>query len=471
MSLPPQARQSGPEGYFVISSRVYGQSHLPNPVCVEASRCRTCLFPIEMQKESIVTFSPDGQVSTPFLLHQEDCFAPIYFDKSINMAFRLCSHPSCTHTRGLAVTFHADCASMAARFGNPLSRYCPFTEYSYQPSKQHQNRRREAIRILIENALHKTYGNLSPELWRIISDDDELIRLYTIAEMSLVCRKSEWSIDPTATVWATYTTVDGIEYVSSLSGSPTPGARRAWDSMASLGTRHLYVSSDHLGIRQIVTDTALVQIDVSGPAYWQTLSIESQKLPFTGDGYKLREVSSPSPDALIHWSRPMLPAVLDSLALYYAGWGEGDVTARMKTLTFNQQGTVGYSVCWSDDEMVSIYANRPAEGVGKYGDMNDECSEYDERNNLKWTYHPIEEYEYIQQVWLRGSTKYNTSSALPCWGERSLGFHLSTPWGIQKYKRPSDIALALFTNKGRLIISGSYPDHHGKNTPYSRHRE
>ncbi|KAL6916132.1 hypothetical protein FSHL1_007579 [Fusarium sambucinum] len=468
MDFPSQPNQTGPDGYFVISSRVHGQSHLPNPVCVETSRCRACLFPIEITKESIVALTPDGQTSTPFLMYQEECFSPIYFDKTLNTAFRLCSHPSCTHKRGLAVAFHADCAHKAARFGNPLIRYCPFTEYSYQPSKHYKNRRRETIRILIENALHREYGNLSPELWRIVSDDDELIRLYTIAEIALNCHKSEWSNSLSTTVWVTYTTVDGIRYVSSLSGSPVPGTCLAWDSISLPDARHLYVSSDHLGIRQVVPDTALAQVNESVPAYWQTLSIESQRLSFTGDGYKLREVSIPS---LVHWPRPMSPSILDSLAFYYAGWGEGEVIARMKTLTFNQEGTIGYSVCWSGNEMVSIHANRTTQNAINYDAMSDEHSEYNEYSNFKWTYHSIEQGEYIQQVWLRGSTKYDTSSALPCWGEGGLGFHLSTPWGIQKYKRPSDIALTLVTNKGRSIISGSYPDHHGKNTPYSRHRE
>ncbi|KAM0414338.1 hypothetical protein ACHAPD_007591 [Fusarium lateritium] len=265
--------------------------------------------------------------------------------------------------------------------------------------------------------------------------------------MALTCHKSERSISLATTVWATYTTVDGIKYVSSLSGSPTPGTRLAWDSISLSGAQHLYVSSDHLGIRQIVTDTALAQVNESAPVYWKTLSIESQRLSFTDDGYKLREVSIPS---LVHWSRPMSPSILGSLAFYYAGWGEGEVIARMKTLTFNQDCTVGYSVCWSGNEMISIHANRTTQEAIKYNAASDEHSEYNEYSNFKWTYHPVEQGEYIQQVWLRGSTKYDTSSALPCRGEGSLGFHLSTPWGIQKYKRPSDIALAAVDNIWKL---------------------
>jgi hypothetical protein len=139
-----------------------------------------------------------------------------------------------------------------------------------------------------------------------------------------------------------------------------------------------------------------------------------------------------------------LPSTLDTLALYYGGWGEGEVIARMNNLTFNQQGTTGYSVCWSGEEMVSIHANRNTEKVNNFDSTwNNEHSEYSEHDDLKWTYHPIEQDEYVQQVWLRGSTKYDTLNTLPCWGEGGLGYHLSTPWGVQTYKRPSDIALGV----------------------------
>ncbi|RGP70842.1 hypothetical protein FLONG3_7298 [Fusarium longipes] len=361
---------------------------------------------------------------------------------------------------------------MATQFGNSLAGYRPFTEYSFQPGKDHQRRRRDTIRILIENALSKTYGKLSPELWRIVSDDDELIRLYTIAEICLAYHQDRYTIGRTTSIWATYTTVDGIEYVSSLSRSPVPGARQIWDSVTSSGTLPLYVSSDHLGIRQIVTDSSLADVNESNPVYWQTIPIECQELSFTGDGYKLREVLRPLMNTPLLWPHPTSPSTIDSLSFFYGGWGEGEVIARMKHLTFNQQGTTGYSVCWAGGEMVSICANQKSEEIKNFGSMwNHNHSVYDEDDDLKWTYHPVAEDEYIQQIWVRGSTKYDTPNALPCWGEGSLGYHLSTPWGLQTYKRPSDIALGFVTSKGRLIIAGSYPDHHGTNTPYSKHRE
>lgn len=215
-------------------------------------------------------------------MHHEEYYAPIYVDKALEISFRQCVHASCTHTRGLAVTFHADCARMAARFGNSLTEYRVCTEYTYRPTLKHQKERRALIRIRIEDALCRTYGKLSPELWRIISDDDELIRLYIIAEMALTRRRSQWSVDLEGPVWATYTSIDGTEYVSSMSKLPTPGARQVWDGVPSSEKRPLYVSRDHLGIRAVLTNIAFAEVETNS-SYWQTIWVDSEKVSFTGD--------------------------------------------------------------------------------------------------------------------------------------------------------------------------------------------
>lgn len=200
---------------------------------------------------------------------------------SSKMAFMNCVNPSCKHPEGLAVAFHAGCARMATRLGSPLNKYRNCTEYSYQPTKEHQFRRRESIRYLIESSLHKTLGKLPLELWKMVSDDDELIKLYTLAEKSLKRRQKDWSIDLTLPVWATYTAIDGVEYVSSLSNSPNTKSRHVCQDITA--DKVLYISSDHLGIRQILTDPSRAISDEYHPAYWQTVFVGSQPISFTGD--------------------------------------------------------------------------------------------------------------------------------------------------------------------------------------------
>lgn len=136
---------------------------------------------------------------------------------------------------------------------------------------------------------------------------------------------------------------------------------------------------------------------------------------------------------------------IETLSFYFAGWGEGQTVARMRTLTFNESGTTGYSVCWAGHEMVSLHAHQNIRYSDSQGSLRNEAppSEYEDRSHLKWTYHPVEQDEYIQQIWIRGSDMYDTTKSLPTQSEGGLGFHISTPWGLQTYKRPSDIALGV----------------------------
>ncbi|KAF4416196.1 hypothetical protein FACUT_12774 [Fusarium acutatum] len=420
-----------------------GENQLQNSVCVDASLCRLCRFPFNREEEKIVALTPDDQVSSPFNIYYEKCYAPLCIDKSLNISFRHCAYLYCTHDKGLAIAFHAKCVDMAAPFGNPLHQYRLVTEHSYRHISLNYERRRGRVRELIEGALRKTYGKLSPELWHIVSDDDELIRLYTIVELSLQHHKTGWSVDPSLPVLITAVRMDGVD--------------------------------DHLGIRQVILVPNEATSDTAYPAYWQTVSGNSQMLTFHGDGLKLRKLLTPSIYPRVLWSRPVTQSELDSMIFYYTGWGEGDLEARLRTLTFNEPGTTGYSVCWANDEMISVHVHRKSEQPSTDGSIMDEHSEYEDRNHLKWTYYPIREDDFIQEVWLRGSNKYDTTQPLPSQGEGGLRYHLSTPWGLQKYKRPSDIALALtirklVTSRGRKILAGSFPDHHGQYTPYSNHR-
>ncbi|KAF4946780.1 hypothetical protein FGADI_10984 [Fusarium gaditjirri] len=467
MALPTMAPEVGPEGHFVLPSNMSIDSQFRNPVCIDAGLCRLCRFPINREKDKIVALTPDGRVSSPFVIYHKKCYAPLCIEKSLNICFRHCVYPHCTHKKGLAIAFHAKCVDMAAPFRTPLHEHRLVTENSYHHFASDHGRRRGRIRELIEVAMRKTYGKLSPELWHIVSDDEELIRLYTIAELSLQHRKTEWSVDPSLPVLITVARMDGVEYVGSLSNS---SGRQTTELLSPSEFRNLYVESDHLGIRRIASDPNEPGLDTIRPAYWETVSASKQMLTFRGDGLKLRELLTPSIYPRILWPCPPTPSELDSMTFYYAGWGEGDLEARLRTMIFNEPGATGYSVCWANDEMVSLHVHRNVEHPDTHASPLDGHSEYQDRSLLKWTYHPVQEDEFIQEVWLRGSEKYDMTRPLPSRGEGGLRYHLSTPWGLQKYKRSSDIALALVTSKGRKIFAGSFPDHHGQYTPYSNHR-
>ncbi|KAF5675451.1 hypothetical protein FCIRC_7435 [Fusarium circinatum] len=444
-----------------------GEDQLQTPVCVDASLCRLCRFPIDRKKDIIVALTPDDQVSSPFNIYPEKSYAPLCIDGSLNLSFRHCSYPYCTHNKGLAITFHAKCVEMAAPFRTPLQKYRPITQHSYRNASSNHRRRRSRIHKLIENALRKVYGKLSPELWHIVSDDEDLTRLYAIAELSLQHHRTGWSIDPSMPVLITVVRMDGVDYVGSLANS---ASHQTSELISPSEFRNLYISSDYLGIRQVILVPNEAIANTAYPSYWQTVSVNNRTLTFNSDGLKLRRLLTPSIYTQVLWPRPVTPSELDSMAFYYAGWGEGDLEARLRTLTFNEPGTTGYSVCWANDEMVSIHVHRSIEHREADRTLIDEHSEFEDRSLLKWTYYPVQEDEFVQEVWLRGVEKYDTTRPLPSQGEGGLRYHLSTPWGLAKYKRPSDIALALVTSKGRNIVAGSFPDHHGQSSQHWKHR-
>ncbi|KAF4339887.1 hypothetical protein FBEOM_6185 [Fusarium beomiforme] len=340
---------------------------------------------------------------------------------------------------GLAIAFHVECADIAANFGTSLRKYSHITVHSYCHVLVNQKSRRSLVRGLFENALRKAYGKLSPELWRIVSDDDELIRLYAIAEISLHHRKTDWSVSPSLPLCSRNVRVDGVEYVSSLTNSS--GVVRRQTSQVTHPAKNdvLYISRDHLGIRQVITDPNKARPDTVYQAYWQTVPTNNQALSFRGDGLKLREVLNPSIYPRVLWPHPVKPSELDSMTFYYAGWGEGELEARLQTLTFNERGTKGYSVCWSNDEMVSVHVHRNKEYL--HADSSLLYGEQSEFQDLKWTYYPIQEDEYVKEIWLRGTKKHDATRPLPSQDGGGSRYHLSTPWGLQKYKRPSDMAL------------------------------
>lgn len=74
MVLPPGATEVGPEGDIVLSSNMSGENQLQNPVCVDASLCRLCRFPIKREKEKIIArkFKTSSGVSGAWLTNCSD---------------------------------------------------------------------------------------------------------------------------------------------------------------------------------------------------------------------------------------------------------------------------------------------------------------------------------------------------------------------------------------------------------------
>lgn len=74
MVISPGTTEAGPEGDFVLSSNMSGENQLQNPVCVDASLCRLCRFPIKGDKDKVIVckFKASSGVSGAWLTNCSD---------------------------------------------------------------------------------------------------------------------------------------------------------------------------------------------------------------------------------------------------------------------------------------------------------------------------------------------------------------------------------------------------------------
>ncbi|KAF4978339.1 hypothetical protein FZEAL_5261 [Fusarium zealandicum] len=444
----------------ILEDRAPGGLHRQLTLCVEIKQCGLCRFSISQQlKTKIVAITPDGRHSTPFQLKWRPS-APDHRDRELKVSFKACAYRFCGHSSGKATACHAECAEIASRFELTLANFLPVTHCSYQPLALESTRRRKSIELLLQQALGKKFGRLSTELWSMVTADEDLVRCYAIAEIPVNRQQTVYTINPSAAVWSTYVSIDGIEYVSSLSNRPSAGGRLVWDD-SPLSDHILYMSEDCLGIRQIIKDpkAAHPTDNLGYSAWWRTFPATSELLSFKTDRFKVRETSCPALYPQAFWPFPMTPTKLYAFDLYYADWGYGETKARMTPFDLNEPGTTGYSACWVNDELVSLYAHKERCGNKRNEEMlNKGQAQYHEMEGYKWTHHPLNPGESIEQVWVRGADKHNLLTPQPFGNyQRPTYSWVSTPWGAATYKRPSDLAMALTTNRGRTLIAGSFP--------------
>lgn len=111
-----------------------------------------------------------------------------------------------------------------------------------------------------------------------------LVRPYAIASLPRASLPSACTIEPLKSVWADYFCIDGVEYITRLSNTPKPGSRLLWDAPSKREKNFLYISEDHVGVRQVINDSIdLPHEDQNNSEWWRTLPITSPEVIFYGD--------------------------------------------------------------------------------------------------------------------------------------------------------------------------------------------
>ncbi|KAM5347104.1 hypothetical protein ACJ41O_010109 [Fusarium nematophilum] len=375
-----------------------------------------------------------------------------FWDHWHKVKFKTCLNSRCKHPEGQVAGCHGECHYMAKGYewslkfhGNPpackipdghpgsvssIAKYIPVARFSYEPPASEQGRRSRAIRALAAWSSLVTTGAPEGSSSMMTSNNE---REYAIAEISINQQDTSCRINPWKAVWATYVGIDGVNYVSTLSNQLRPGSHLLWGDAPSSDPLALYIYEDHLGIRQVVArcEEARPASEEEGPAWWHTVLVVIQTLEFKSDGVKLRKCCAPKLWPKVSWSVPLTPVELQTMDLFY--WKTVEEDTRMVHFDFNQPGTVGYFICWLGNQ-VSLRAHKSdRSGTQETVSYTDEDLEemrrsFNEENNgladyrnrgifeephrgradlkpLRWTYHPLNPGEIIEQVWIRGPIK------------------------------------------------------------------
>jgi hypothetical protein len=129
--------------------------------------------------------------------------------------------------------------------------------------------------------MSKEFAKLPTEILLMISK--HLVLYYAISSLSGFRRPNRCTIEPLKDVWATHFSLNGIDYIASLSNAPQPGSRQLWKASDSREDHYLYIAEDHLGIRQIVNDPQVISAEERHNGWWRTLPIVSPILTSSGD--------------------------------------------------------------------------------------------------------------------------------------------------------------------------------------------
>jgi hypothetical protein len=199
-------------------------------------------------------------------------------DNKLHATFRRCTsdHESCA-----TIGYHVECSEIASSFGLEKRAFVQVARYSYEPSVQEDERRREWILNHLHRIMSEKFTNLPPEILLMVSK--HLVLHYVIASLSHASQSSQCTIEPLKDVWATHFNLDGTEYIASLSNTPQPGSRLLWRDSKDQEENFLFISEDYFGIRQIVNDAAAVTTEQGNSGWWRTLPITSKALSFSDD--------------------------------------------------------------------------------------------------------------------------------------------------------------------------------------------
>lgn len=218
-------------------------------------------------------------------------------------------HLKCSHEEEgeQLPAYHVECLGYAP----PLTKEgLRATKYTYEPTTSEDPRRASRIRDVSGRRLQMECPILPAEVCLLITE--ELVReCAATATHELLQGRDLQALDSELNislgVWARYTSIDGIRYVESLSNTEDSQSVLLLSADRASAPELLYISENHLGIRQVVFASYEHAIKLSAllckpktDAWWRTIPITGKKLIIESD---VSDLSTCSPKCSLFSNR------------------------------------------------------------------------------------------------------------------------------------------------------------------------
>ncbi|KAK2059447.1 hypothetical protein LY76DRAFT_542805 [Colletotrichum caudatum] len=364
------------------------------PVCVPP-RCGVCRFGLQFGDNIVAVRPLDAERSQPYEHHIVGLT-----DRARGMQFFEC-HGSCRHDER-RVACHVYCIDIISNAS--LLKSFTMTAYAFEPTLVTEKRR-------IRWFLFYLTGILKTSTRHMLHLPEEV--LHSIAawalESQITCRRLaidyankacngtkrvKSSVKIGEKIYARYIEFEGIQYISCLTNIASDERDIVlFDPSLTESIDSLYVSNDHLGIRQLLFAHSSEQsaIKLTAGVWWRSQKLESlgDLLWCHSDGLKLRD---------LHGATTMLPRVSWDLPQFsnrcvrYESLCKADSSERISTVSCNNPQTTAYSLCWNRN-IVMLHAHQAKENLDFYQDLQttDEAA--------LWLFMPLRTNEVLTQIW------------------------------------------------------------------------
>ncbi|KAF0642645.1 hypothetical protein FPSE5266_02201 [Fusarium pseudograminearum] len=320
-------------------------------------------------------------------------------DSDNHVRIHACGRP-CEEKGQPVPFFHVECRKFKQ---HDVFRVVSTGCFQFEPTVHEQNRRFNRINYLLARKLQDIlHVNLPAEIFHTIAK--MLVHecaTITNQEQSLGWGQAPRSIRLDSAVYATYSVVDGIRYVKSLTNFPDQG-REEYTLLSKEGQTHsrLYFAHDYRGVRAVKLCPLDAPLSGPGPitnCYWRNIP-DAERIMIYKDGLTvgnitvLRKSGSRSISDDTRWAYLEHPSGIMDLQSSDKGLGADHSTVRMTSFDCNVEGITGYTVVTDGHRTATVHAHRSDEDFRFYAEID-----------YSWPcgffiYMPLDKGEYLTEI-------------------------------------------------------------------------